>query len=205
MLRRGVALAAGLVFALTVSAAAQETKSKTTGLLLGLHLNGTAAQYEDVDETESGGGLGFTVGYGFNRHFTLYLTADAGLLEFRDWLWSGQYSMGHVDIGGRYMFARDSRKVVPYLDAALTGRAIASEVNFQLGNANLVGDIDITGGGLSAGGGVEIFFKPTLALDLALKWSVGTFNSYQFEGQDLDLESTSATTTRFNLGLSWRP
>ncbi len=205
MRRRSIALATGLVVAFAVNASAQEVKSKTTGFLLGLHLNGTAAQYEDGDEVESGGGLGFTLGYGFTPHFTLYMTADAGLLEFNDWLWSGQYSLGHFDLGARYMFAGSAKTVVPYLDAALTGRAIASQVEFALGGNNYIGNIDISGAGLSAGAGLEVFFNPRLALDIALKWSVGNFNSFRFEGRDLGLDDASATTTRFNIGLSWRP
>jgi hypothetical protein len=205
MPRRSLVVAAALLLVASAAAPAQEAKSKTTGLLLGLHLNGTAAQYEDTDETESGGGLGFTVGYGFTPNFTLYMTADAGILEFSDWLWSGRYSMGHFDLGVRYMFANAGRTVVPYLDGAVTGRAIASEVEFILGGASYRGDIDITGSGLSAGGGLEIFFSPKLALDMGLKFSVGNFNSFKIEGQSIDLEDAGATTTRFNLGLSWRP
>jgi hypothetical protein len=68
---RTLVIAAVATAVATAPAAAQGPQEswpmdyKTSGLALGLSLNGTAATFEEGDETDSGGGIGFRLGYGF--------------------------------------------------------------------------------------------------------------------------------------------
>ena len=188
-----------------MATAQEDVRSKTTGLLLGIHLNGSAAKYEDADDIESGGGLGLTVGYGFTRSFTLFANADVASLDFKDFEFDGSYGLAHFDLGGRFSFGAADRRVIPYVEGAISGRAISSEISFYDGANFYEGDLETSGTSATLGGGLEVFFNPALALNVALKYSFGSYTDWTFEGEAFDVEDVGSTTTRFNIGLSWRP
>lgn len=169
-------------------------RSNPTGFVLGAHLNGTALDGDDFDEVESGGGVGILVGYGFTRMVTVYLGADAASMDAPDM--DDAYTFGQGDLGVRLHFGGPARAAVFYVDGAFTT---------WLARYDIAGsDMDATGTGFTLGGGLEYFFSPGFALDVGLKVTSGNFDEVSYEG-DTESMDLDATSTRFNLGVTWYP
>ena len=66
-------------------------------------------------------------------------------------------------------------------------------------------DLEISGGGLTFGGGLQYYVVPALALGANVRWTVGEFKTVKFNNVSVDGFEIDATTTRINIGLTWRP
>ncbi len=176
-------------------------ESTTRGFNLGAHLQGGSLYVGDADG-ESGGGLGVRLGYGINRIVDLYIEADGISVDSSNPKeLQGDWTLAHIDLGARFHFANTLRSWVPYLDAAIGGR-VASVRNAEVEDQD-VGTIKFNGGALSLGGGLSVYLKENLALDVGVKASFGTFNEVEIGTLsigDLDIEATS---TRFKVGIVW--
>lgn len=177
--------------------ATAQVQSETSGLMLNAHLNGSAISSEDSDDIENGGGLGLSVGWGFSPAWMIYVAADGAGISG-----SGtepDYALGHADLGVRYSFANPEGSWVPFLSAGVSGRAAVWDDLIQ-GE-----DLEVSGGAFTAGGGISHFFNPAWALEASLQWSFGEFSEVSVGDQSANLEefAFSATSTRFDLGLSW--
>lgn len=194
-------LVAGSLLVSSAAGAQDAAPSKTTGFLLGAHLNASSLNIspdEGEDETYSGGGLGFTIGYGFSNLLTLYLNVDGAALEDD----GDEFTLGQADLGARFSFGGGARRLVPYLDVALSGISAQDEIETGEGDV----DIELRGGAFTFGGGLEYFFSPRFALDAGLKISVGSFTEAEIDGETIDdLDDNTATTARINIGVSFRP
>jgi hypothetical protein len=196
---RGVllAFAAGLA---AMPVAAQ--RSTTRGFNIGAHLQGASLTVEDGDPA-GGGGFGLRVGYGFNRSLTGYLEADGIVFDVENPELQGEWTMGHFDLGMRYHFANSLRRWVPFLDAALGGRAVS--VQDATSDGADVGTVTFSGGAFSLGGGISFFTSEKLAIETLVKFTGGTFEQVDVGNvavRNLDIEASSF---RFKLGLSWWP
>lgn len=178
-------------------------QSTTRGLNLGFYLEAASLSVEG-SEGESGGGAGFRVGYGLNRIFSLYFEADGVSVESQNAeRFQGTWTLGHADLGTRIHFANSLRSWVPYLDVAVGGRWASVkdvEVNGQSG-----GDVSISGGSFSFGGGLSAYLKETLALDVGLKFSTGEFNEIRIGALSINNLDVDAKSARFRVGLVWWP
>jgi opacity protein-like surface antigen len=174
------------------------TTSKTSGITLGVYLNGSSVKAEDQNESESGGGLSVRLGYGFSENLQLYAAGTGANIEYADA--DDTYGMGHFDLGARYMFGSGLNSARPYLNAAFSGRA----ASFDFGTETA----DLRGTGFTVGGGLEYFVNPSLAFEGGLDLTFGEFSEGRVGSgswQDLGAESFRATSGRFNLGLAWHP
>jgi hypothetical protein len=126
-------------------------RSNTGGFMIGGHLNGSALSFEGAD-TESGGGLGIAIGYGFTPKLMLYLNVDAAKVDIADTQIGGSFALGHGDLGIRYTFANSARAWVPYLNAAFTSRVASANVDNSLTSTT---EVSISGPAVSVGGGVR--------------------------------------------------
>jgi len=196
-------ISAFLLIVLQATAPAAAQQSTTRGLTLGLHLSGASLVVEGEDRNE-GGGLGVRVGYGLNRTVTLFAQLDGAQVDVpsSDAL-QGEWSMGHVDLGARFHFASTLRRWVPYLQAALAGRVVS--VDEAVLNQVPVDDVSFTGGGFSLGGGIMLYVRETLALDLHLMWTGGEFTEIEVGNQSLSGLDLDAQSTRLGLGVAWWP
>lgn len=189
--------------AFTPSAIAQG-KSGTSGIFLGASLNGSAIKADDLNEdAESGGGLTLQLGYGFTKNFALFLEGTGSSMQTEGSSWG----LGHFDIGARYHFANPSRSVVPFLEAAFTGRAGVEDDAIlidDLGNP-YTGNLEISGTGFTFGGGLLFFLNQSVALNTGLKWTMGEFSTVKFGNVSVDGLEADATSARLNLGLTWFP
>jgi len=90
---------------------------------------------------------------------------------------------------------------VPFLQAAVSGRAAVWD-DLIRGE-----DLEVAGAGFTAGGGISYFFSPAWALETSLQWTFGEFSEVSVGDRSANLEefTFSATSTRFDLGVSWHP
>lgn len=211
-MNRSLSLALAAVALLSADAsgqtAASTPRSSTRGFFAGLALNGSAIKFEgDDNETESGGGLTLQLGYGFTPKFSMFLEGTGTAINPSDDN-AEMYSMGHFDFGARYSFANQARKLVPFLEVALTARALVQEdvtITDPDTGTPTTDDLSLSGGGFSFGGGLHYFFNPKLALSTGLKWTTGEFSTVTFGNSSLSGFEADAVTSRFNIGLTWFP
>lgn len=177
---------------------AQELRSASRGLTIGGGLLGSSIS-TNISETtvsESGGGLNLEVGYGFSPKLSIFLAGYGSTIDA-----DPEYTLSQVDLGIRYMFRDTDKQARPYLEGALAGRQF---------RADLVDDEDAvtikaSSGGVSVGGGVQIFFSPRFALDLGLNYSVGTFSDWEANGVAFPFRDVDATSTNVRVGVRFWP
>jgi hypothetical protein len=181
--------------------AAQE--STTRGFTLGVHAQGSSLTVEGGDQNSAGGG-GVRVGYGLNRIVTLYAQFDGAQFDVLESnAVSGDWTMGHVDVGARFHFANSLRSWVPYLEAAFTGRVV--EVTNAIVNDAEVPDVSFNGGAFTVGGGLMAYFTETFALDVELAWSGGEFTEVDVGSISVTSLDIDANSSRLSIGIAWWP
>ena len=199
---RHAALTATLLTLLPGAAALQAQESTTRGFNVGAHVSGASLEVENGDRNNAGGG-GLILGYGFNRSFELFLQLDGAEFDVEDAEVQGTWTMGHLDLGMRFHFANSLRTWVPYVQAALSGRAVSVEDAVVEGTPET--DVGFLGGAFSLGGGIMFYFNQTLAADLQLIWSGGEFTEIEVNNVTVSGFEIEAQSTRFNIGISWWP
>ena len=178
-------------------------RSKTTGFMLGVGLNGTSVKFEDDDEPDSGSGLTLQLGYGFTPRVTgiadfsgVVLDGDPG---------EGEVSLAQVFLGARIQFGNSSKRWIPYIDLGLGARELGQK-NAQFCNPGCTtSDISFSGGAFMFGGGVSYYATRKLAVTGALNWAIGEFSDYRVDDITISGFEADATTSRFNLGIVWFP
>ena len=172
--------------------------------MLSLALGGTSLYSEDLeDEKHSGGGFSAQLGWGFNRLFTLLVDASGSVMDQDE---DEEFVLVHFDLLGRFNFASPRRAWVPFVEGGLSARVAGQDNTVVVGdNGPQQVDLEISGGGLTFGGGVQYYMIPTLALGASVRWTVGEFSTVKFNNVSIDGFELDATTTRLNLGLTWRP
>jgi hypothetical protein len=197
---RTLAMAAALAGSLATASAAQtevpapEPRSKTQGFNLGAFLNGSALAVDGSDETESGGGVGLHLGYGFTQNLSAFTRLNVASVDPSND--AEEYGLGHFDLGLRFSFGGTASALRPFLQGAVNGRAIVFD-----------DESGARGGGFTGGGGLEYFINRKLALEAGLFLSFGKFTEAT-DGEDwFELEDggVKATSSRFDIGVSWHP
>jgi hypothetical protein len=143
------------------------------------------------------------LGYGFNRRFTGYLELDGITFDVENPELEGEWTMGHADLGVRFNFANSLRRFVPFLDAAIGGRAVSVEDATSDGED--VGTVTFSGGSFSLGGGISFFTSEKFAIETLVKFTGGKFEQIDVGDvsvRNLDIEASSF---RFKVGVSWWP
>lgn len=192
-----VGLLLGAALTMGVSRAEAQGNFGAKGFFLGAALNGSTIDAEDLnDDSESGGGLFIQFGWGFNSQLAIFLEGTAASMQSDGDSWI----LSHGDIGLRYHFAAPGRRFVPFIDGAFTGwSGLQDDADF----GNQTGELEISGGGFSIGGGFLYFFSPRVALNTQLKFTNGEFNKVRFENVTVDGFDIDANSLRLNVGVSW--
>jgi hypothetical protein len=198
-----LALPANLLTALLVTAplAAQEVRSNTQGLVLGVNFNGSSLKVEDGD-SESGGGGGFLVGWGVSRRVALFFRGDLGNMTISNPEIDGEYILAFGELGVRVTLGGPQRRFVPYVMGAFTGMSASADIFIgPLVSTN----VEVRGGGFTVGGGFHHYFTPTLALDAQLLLTGGEFSEVEVGTLSTDIDALEASAARLNIGLAWYP
>jgi hypothetical protein len=194
---RAVAVALLLLTYPMVASSQRSGSAGAKGFFLGLALNGSALTADDLDsDTENGGGLQLSLGWGFTPKLALFLDGSAASMDSDGESWI----LTHGDLGLRYHFAGANRSFVPFIEGALTGW-VGSQDDVDFGNGT--GDLEISGGGFTLGGGFLYFFSPRVALNAGLKWTNGEFNKVKFDNVSVEGLDIDATSARLNVGLTF--
>jgi hypothetical protein len=207
---RALASAALLVgstaaFTLFTAGDVRAQSSKTQGLVLGGHLEGASMVVEDSDRSNGGGG-GFLVGWAFENGLGLFAQLDASNVDVRNQPdVSGSWRIAHLDLGTRYHFRRPDRTVVPYLQAAFTFQDVRVS-DIAIVSPTPTDELDLTGTGLTGGGGVMLHVTPSVAFEFGLLFSWGTLDEAVLDGETIaDFGEFDLQSSRLNLGLAWWP
>ena len=195
MTRLALVVAGVILFATSAVAQTTNAKSRAAGFFLGGGLDGESiVVYGDPNVEESGGGVDFTIGYGFSQHWSLYAQANASQIAAAG---GGEYSLAHFDVGTRIHFRAGSHTVVPFLQVALTGRAAVDDINGTTTTSS--------GGGISLGTGLNLHFTPAVAFSTSIMWTLGAFDTFKVGDRTLDGSSIVAGSTRVHFGVVWFP
>lgn len=175
--------------------------STTRGLSLGFHLSTTTLSLEGGGPGR-GTGAGFRGGYGLNRSVTVFAELDGASIHATDpnGRVSGSWALGQGDLGVRFHFANSLHRVVPWVEAALSGR-VAS-----VGGAAENGDgVNLSGSAYTLGGGLSVYLERRMALDVGLSVASGGFTELGVGSITLHNLEIGAKSTRFSVGLVWWP
>lgn len=198
-----LACAAALLALFIAPSSASAQLSTTRGWSFGAHLQGTSLTVEQ-GEANSGSGLGLRVGYGFNRIVTGFLHVDGGRIEVPgDEAIVGEWNLAHAELGARFHFANSLRRWVPYLETSIGARAVT--VDDPQVDGQSVDRLSFNGNAFTLGAGLSTFVKPSLAIDVSLKFTGGRFtevNVGDITARTLDVDASS---TRFGIGVIWWP
>ncbi len=200
-------ISTALLCVCAVSVSAQV--STTRGFHVGFQLQAAAVSVEGGD-ADTGGGAALRAGYGFNRIVTGFIgAAGASVNAINQPNVAGVWETVHVDFGARFHFANTLRQWVPYLEAALSARAMRVG-GADVDGAELVDNITRSGGAFTFGGGMAVFLSEQFALDFGLDISTGEFTDISgdfrklqggrktISGFDID-----ATSSRFGFGFQY--
>ena len=193
---------AALALSAAPVAAQTPAASSTKGFFMGAHLNGSSVKVDEqgFEDEANGGGLGFQLGYGFTPQFALFIDLTAAQLE-------DEVGFGHFDLGARYAFTSPTRRWVPSVEAAFTSRALMqddAELEDENGETAIV-DLELLGSGFTLGFGLQYYATPSWAFGAGLKFTSGEFDSVKVDNITIDGFEIDATSTRFNLGVTWFP
>ena len=175
------------------------TPSNTEGMVVGVHVSG-ASLAVNGGKSETGGGGGVLIGYGFNRQFMLYVGFDVAKVQAsivaEDQ--TSSYTLSHVDLGLRYSFANPDRRLVPYVNAAITGRSASATISGT--------NISTSGPAFTGGGGIQYFVNSKVALDANLQYTTGKFSKVKVGGTSSDISNAgNSNSARINLGVRFYP
>jgi hypothetical protein len=170
-------------------------RSRSKGFFMGLGVEGNGLQLDQAgSSTESGGGGGLVLGYGFSKRWSMYVDASDAVMKATS---GGTYNLAHGDLGFRLHFRSGAHRLVPFLQFGATGRNVSVTTN----GATFTG----SGVGGTAGAGFNWYLKPSVAMSTAMNWSMGNFNNFQVDTLTVSGLSVKATTARLHLGLVWFP
>ncbi len=178
-------------------------RSTTRGFFVEAGASGNSFTVDDggAEETNTGGGLGLRLGYGFTPTIAGYVAFVGAGMEADD---GTDYGLGHVDLGVQLSFARPRQALIPYLNVALSGIATEYEAP-QRGGPKL----RYTGGAFVLGGGARYYVSRGVALNVGLEGYGGSFNQATLDGDGTDvttdLDDVALSGARLRAGLVWFP
>ena len=189
---------------LATSAGAQAPRSNTEKLMLSFGLGGASIESDEFEnERESGGGFSAQLGWGFSRRFTLLADASGAVLGDDN----EEFVLVHFDLLGRFHFGNAGSQWIPFLEGGLSARvAGVDDMTIIDGNGNPTQvDLEISGGGLTLGGGLLYYLSPAWALGAGVRVTAGEFSTVKFNNVSIDGFELDATSTRLNFSVTWRP
>jgi len=184
--------------------ARRSRRTNTNGFIVGLAFDASSIRSDGLNNsTETGPGVAGLLGWGVTKNIALILDMSGAQISSV----SGNYNLGHADIGARFHFVNRTA-FVPFIDAGYAGRVVMMR-NVTLTDtqgAVSTGTLSYMGSGIAAGGGLEYFVTPSIAFGGSYKWTTGKFTQVRFDNTAVDgLPLPEATSARFNMGFTWYP
>jgi hypothetical protein len=170
-----------------------------SGFLFGVTVHGAALREVGSTEADAGGGFALRLGYGFGDHVDVFVQGAVASMTLGSRT-AGQQTLFQGDLGTRFQLL-PGRATVPYLEVAFSGRQYTLPWGFSE-------DLHVRGVAATAGAGFEFYLARTVAVDLGIAASHGTFSRGRHPGgmwETLDGGAITATSARGGLGLVWHP
>lgn len=181
------------------------------------HLHVGATEYApDGGDSYFGYGGGGLAGYNLNRYIGLFVGfdfarpgIDPAVLEDVGFRADDNFVLTHVELGGRLNIPLLGRRLLPYVDAAYARRALSySFVATDDGGNEYLGRLKYVGNNVLAGAGAQLFVRPTVAVDLGARVSVGELDHAQMttRGQQFTARTIGDSGLRFSrvtTGVTW--
>ena len=187
-----------LLLAAAATTAQAQVIPDTRGLHIGAAANATSIKIDETefsdDERENGYGAHLYAGYNFTKNLGLLLSLTAATIN--DNL-TEDFGVAHIDLMGRASFPGRSA-LVPYLELGLSAVGAGYDAEG--------GEVDLSGGGLGLGAGINFFFSRKAALDLGFRYTAGEFGTAKINDREVDSgDGVGFNTTRINLGIAFYP
>lgn len=187
---------------------AQGIKSSTQGF--SVNLNGAYGTWDseslflrDLANLEPTGlGVSVKAGYGINQNIEVLLgISSVGFQSEFEW---NSYSLTNVQIGGRYNFGATLRQFRPFLEAAISLNSLNVDP-ITVGGGTELFELESSGVGGSAGGGLHFFILPQLSANANGRIMFGGFSSTSLSGTEMNNfdEKLDFTITTIHIGLTY--
>lgn len=189
---------------LTTAAQSQKTipRSNTTGLLVGLFLNGNAIDSDGLDDAYTGGGFNAQLGWGFTPMFTIFVGVGGAQMSDDP----EDFVLVHLELLGRFNFRSGEHAFVPFLEVGTSARAAGQDnAIISVDGSSQTGNLEMAGSAITFGGGFNYFVAPTLAIGANLQISTGKFSTVEIDNVEIEGLELDATSSRLNVGLTWYP
>ena len=188
-----------LLSALALASLPASAQADRSGFWIGARLQSTGLSTDNGFDTttEGGGGVALEAGYAFSRVAGVYLSVGGSAMQGED---GGEdYTLGSAYLGGRFNLT-PSKALNPYLLVGLTGQSAAFDV------AGTSADLEVSGGGLYAGVGLDYALSPALSIDGRLTVGGGQFSEISFDGESTDnFDAIDFGVAHLGLGVTFRP
>ena len=180
-------------------------RANTEKLMLSFALGGTSLDSDEFEDgRENGGGFSAQLGYGFTRRFMLLVDASGATLGGSG---DDKFVLVHGDLLGRFHFVSPTRAWVPFIEGGISARVAGKDDIVVIGpnDEPQTVDLEISGGGITFGGGLRYHVSPAVALGASLRFTVGEFSTVKFNSVSIDGFELDATSTRLMFGVTWQP
>jgi len=184
---------------------------RTPGFMLSAYTvaaPGVTVTGPDVDgefKTGFGPGGGIMAGYGFNRTFSVFASADIAKQSSAMPDVQGNFGLAHLEIGARANLPYGDGANVPYVMASLGHRGLGARLTDDFDGTS---DFKMSGTMFGLGGGIEHVLSPTVAMDGGLEIGFGRFSHLYDSGDGGDqgaINVNGSTSIRLRFGVTWRP
>jgi hypothetical protein len=154
--------------------------------------------------TSAGLGAGVEVGYLVTPRLLAYAGLDIAKQAIDVSGLDGNFGLSHLEAGARLNFPLARSKLLPYVGAWVGRRALSTTVDNVVTGEQA--DLSFSGMAVGAGGGVQMFLSPRLALDGGVSLGFGKLGNIKADGEKQDWGSPdNTTTTRLRFGANWYP
>ena len=180
---------------------AVKMRSSAEGFNIGLQGNtiGWSSDYfTTLDENAgSGYGVGLRAGYGITQLYEVFVQFDKSFMN-TDKIDAQSFDYQHIDAGLRFNFGSTTRPLRPFVEAGYSSRQMAlTKVFFSVNN---YGSLDVKGGSLYLGGGLNYFVSLPVAISLKGSLNPGG-KGYVFLNGINSGEKADLTTFRISAGV----
>lgn len=154
--------------------------------------------------TSAGLGAGVEVGYLVTPRLLAYAGLDIAKQAIDVSGLDGNFGLSHLEAGARLNFPLARSKLLPYVGAWVGRRALSTTVDNVVTGEQA--DLSFSGMAVGAGGGVQMFLSPKLALDGGVSLGFGKLGNIKADGEKQDWGTPdNTTTTRLRFGANWYP
>lgn len=162
-----------------------------------------ATGFGEPFSTGLGAGGGIQVGYGFTPRIMAYLGVEIAKQGSRTFGLDGNMGLTHLEAGARLSFPIRNSRIQPYVTASVARRTLGTTVVDVLEGEST--KLRFSGMSVGAGGGIQYFLSPALAIDGGVTVGLGKFGTLKRDQDRLKVDTANSTTARLMAGLSWYP